>query len=81
MTVKQLIAQLQRADENSTVIIDGCKDFMIWVGLSDTNVEIALEREDEADHDDYFNSLIAQFEDIYGNMSEMLDSMKINGVQ
>ena len=81
MKVKELIKQLQKADENATVIIDGCRDFMVWVGLDDTPVEIELEREDETEHDDYFNNLIAQFEDIYGNMGEVLDAMKINGVQ
>lgn len=81
MKVKELIQQLQKADENATVTIDGCKEFMVWIGLNQATVEIELEREDEEEHDEYFNNLIAQFEDIYGDMGEMLDSMKINGVQ
>lgn len=89
MKVKELIEMLQKCNQNAEVIIDDTYNIsMVWdcptVGKVNVTTEPTDEMLDDMERDDFFLSLADTLDDmdeVVDNFFEVVDSMKINGVQ
>lgn len=82
MKVKELVAMLQKCDENAEVIIDDTYSInLVWdcptIGKVNITTEPTEETLDDMEQEEFFLSLADEVEQ---GKSEVLDSMKINGV-
>lgn len=83
MKVKELIKLLQNCNENAEVVIDDTYNIgFVWncptIDKVNITTEPTNETLDDMERESFFLDLA---EEIEQNASEMLDSMKINGVQ
>lgn len=96
MKVKELIAQLQKMDENANVIVNSVGEIeLVWYRPLDGIVDITTvpeeEEVNEMERDDFFRALAkaetakSEAEEAWDSMmdgiGEMLDMLKINGVR
>ena len=82
MKVKELIAMLQKCDLNADVVIDDIYNInLVWdcptIGKVNITTEPTEETLDDMERDEFFLALADEVEQ---GKSEVLDSMKINGV-
>lgn len=83
MKVYELVATLLKCDQNAEVVIDDTYDIgFVWdcptVGKVNITTEPTEETLDDMEKDEFFLALAEEVEQGEG---EILDSMKINGVQ
>ena len=83
MKVKELIKLLQNCNENAEVVIDDTYNIgFVWdcptVNKVNITTEPTKEMFDDMEKENFFLNLA---EEVEQGMGEMLDSMKINGVQ
>lgn len=81
MKVKELVKLLQNCNQEAEVIIDNTYNIgLVWSGLDNVSIstEPTQEMLDDMEREEYFLRLAEEVEQGKG---EMLDSMKINGVQ
>ena len=83
MKVKELIAMLQKCDVNADIVIDDIYNIsLVWdcptIGKVNITTEPTEETLDDMEQDEFFLALADEVEQ---GKSEVLDSMKINGVQ
>ena len=96
MKVKELIAQLQKMDENAQVVVNSIGEIeLVWHLPLDGIVNITTvpeeEEVDEMERDDFFHALAKAetakseaeeaWDNMMGGIGEMLDMLKINGVR
>jgi hypothetical protein len=89
MKVNELIAILQKCDLNADVIIDDTYNIsLVWdcptIGKVNITTEPTEEALDDMERDEFFMSLsdtLDEMEEVTNNFFEVIDSMKINGVQ
>ena len=83
MKVNELIKMLQKCNQNADVIIDDIHNIsLVWdcptIGKVNITTEPTEEALDDMERDEFFLALADEVEQ---GKSEVLDSMKINGVQ
>ena len=81
MKVKELVKLLQNCNQEAEVVIDNTYNIgLVWSGLDNVSIstEPTQEMLDDMEREEYFLRLAEEVEQGKG---EMLDSMKINGVQ
>lgn len=83
MKVKELIEMLQKCDKNADVVIDDFSTVgLVWdcptIGKVNITTEPTEETLDDMERDEFFLTLA---DEVAQGMGEVLDSMKINGVQ
>lgn len=81
MKVKELVKLLQNCNQDAEIVIDNTYNIgLVWSGLDNVSIstEPMQEMLDDMEREEYFLRLAEEVEQGKG---EMLDSMKINGVQ
>lgn len=81
MKVKELVKLLQNCNQEAEVVTDNTYNIgLVWSGLDNVSIstEPTQEMLDDMEREEYFLRLAEEVEQGKG---EMLDSMKINGVQ
>lgn len=81
MKVKELVKLLQNCNQEAEVIIDNTYHIgLVWSGLDHVSIstEPTQEMLDDMEREEYFLRLAEEVEQGKG---EMLDALKINGVQ